>query len=284
MRDYFRVNGVNYFVSVAGEGKPLVLLHGFTGSSANWEQVTAVLASHFRVITIDLLGHGRTDSPPEPARYTMEKAAADVIAILTVESAKNGKQKSLRSSHPLRFNLLGYSMGGRLALYIALHYPHLVQSLILESSSPGLATEAECVERRQRDEALADRIEREGIRPFVTFWENLPLWDSQQNLPPETRQNLRRQRLQNNPAGLANSLRGMGTGMQSSLWARLGKLQMPVLLLAGELDEKFVKIGEQMKVQIPSAQLQIVPEAGHTVHLERTAVFTLSVLNFLHVS
>lgn len=272
MREFVQANGVAYFASATGEGEPLVLLHGFTGSSANWDAVTAVLASHFRVIMIDLLGHGRTDSPADPSRYQMKRAAADVTTIL----------QNLISSASPQFNLLGYSMGGRLALYIALHYPHLVRSLILESASPGLATEAERAERRGRDEALADRIEREGIRPFVNFWENLPLWGSQQNLSEAARQTLRQQRLQNNPTGLANSLRGMGTGAQLSLWPRLSELTMPVLLMAGELDQKFVEIGRQMAAQIPLAQLEMAPGAGHTVHLEETAVFTQTVLNFLH--
>ncbi len=271
MRELVRVNGVDYFVSAAGKGEPLVLLHGFTGSSANWEAATAVLAPHYRVITIDLLGHGRTDSPSAPDRYRMEQAAADIISILT--------QLNYETVH-----LLGYSMGGRLALYLALVYPQRFTSLVLESASPGLATEMERVERQKRDGALADRIEREGIRPFVNFWESLPLWDSQNNLSEQARRALRRQRLQNNPIGLANSLRGMGTGAQPSLWERLGELQMPVLLLAGEMDKKFVKIGEQMSAKMPSAQFQIVPGAGHTVHLESTAVFTQSVLKFLHDS
>ena len=275
MREIVGVNGVNYFVSATEEGEPLVLLHGFTGSSANWEGITAVFAPHFRVITIDLLGHGRTDSPPDPARYNIEKAAADISALM---------QTLLPAPRPPLPILFGYSMGGRLALTIALHYPHLVQALILESASPGLATEAERAERRRRDEVLANRIEREGIRPFVNFWEGLPLWDSQKNLPDEARQALRRQRLQNNPAGLANSLRGMGTGVQPSLWPRLGELKMPVLLLAGALDEKFVNINQQMAVQIPTAQLKIVANAGHTIHGERPATFNDFLLQFLSPS
>ncbi len=268
---FLTINHVLYFVRDEGEGEPLVLLHGFTGSSANWEGVTAVLAPHFRVIAIDLLGHGRTDSPTDPTHYRMEQAAADIIAILDELKADPA-------------HLLGYSMGGRLALYLAIHYPDRFRSLVLESASPGLATTAEQAERRRRDEALADKIEREGIRPFVDFWENLPLWDSQQILPDEARQTLRQQRLQNNPMGLANSLRGMGTGAQPSLWERLSELQMPVLLLTGNLDRKFINIGEQMAANMPSAQLQIVPRAGHTIHWEKTAVFTQSVLNFLHDS
>ncbi len=276
MKEFVQVNGVDYFVTATGNGRPLALLHGFTGSSANWEVVTAVLAPHFRVIAIDLLGHGRTASPPDPTRYQMEKAAADVTEII---------QHTLSAfSAPLRFNLLGYSMGGRLALYIALHYPHLIQSLILESASPGLAVEAERAARRQRDNALADRIERDGIPAFVDFWEKLPLWESQKQLPDEKRLALRRQRLQNNPTGLANSLRGMGTGVQPSLWSRLGELEMPVLLLAGALDEKFVGINRQMAAQMPTAQLAVVPDAGHIVHLERPSVFQHLLASFLYQS
>jgi len=286
MAEIVQANGVDYFVTATGNGRLLVLLHGFTGSSANWETVTAVLAPHFRLIVIDLLGHGRTASPPDPARYRMEKVAADVTAvvqeILTAEYAKDAeKKKTLRSPRPLRFNLLGYSMGGRLALYIALHTPHLIQSLILESASPGLAAETERAERRQRDNALADRIERDGIPAFVNFWEKLPLWESQKQLPETKRQALRRQRLQNNPTGLANSLRGMGTGVQPSLWPRLEELKMPVLLLAGALDEKFMGINRQMAAQMPTATLEIVPDAGHTIHLERPELFDALVGNFL---
>ncbi|MFQ5398044.1 MAG: 2-succinyl-6-hydroxy-2,4-cyclohexadiene-1-carboxylate synthase [Anaerolineae bacterium] len=286
MDDLVQVNGVDYYVTVQGHGRPLVLLHGFTGSSANWEGVTAVLAPHFRLLTIDLLGHGRTSSLPDPARYQMEKAAADVTAliqkILTAEDAKNAERtKTPRSPRPQRFNLLGYSMGGRLALYIALRYPHLINALILESASPGLATETERAARRQRDEALANRVERDGVPAFVDFWEKLSLWESQKQLPEAPRLALRRQRLQNNPTGLANSLRGMGTGAQPSLWSRLGELETPVLLLAGELDAKFVGINRQMAAQIPRARLEIVAGAGHTIHLERPQVFDALVGKFL---
>lgn len=289
MKTLLNNGGCHYFVSTQGNGRPLILLHGFTGSSAGWGGLTAVLAPHYRLITIDLPGHGRTDSPPDPARYRMENVAADLTAvlqkILTAEDAESTKKiNTQRSLRPLRFNLLGYSMGGRLALYIALHYPHLVQSLILESASPGLETPGERAERRWRDEALAEKIEREGIRPFVNFWERLPLWDSQKQMPDETRQALRQQRLQNNPAGLVNSLRGMGTGVQPSLWPRLGQLEIPVLLLAGEFDAKFVDINRKMAAQIPGARLEIVPEAGHTIHLERPSDFTSRLLHFLTTS
>ena len=264
---------MTYHYEVQGRGEPLLLLHGFTGSSQNWYGIGPVLAEQFQVITLDLPGHGRTDSPPDPAQYEMGQVAETIIEIL-------GSILS-RQSATFNFHLLGYSMGGRLALYIALHYPEMVRSLVLESASPGLATPAERDERRQRDNALADRIEREGIAAFVDFWERLALWDSQRQLQPAIRQQLRDLRLQNNSVGLANSLRGMGTAVQPSLWNRLNELRMPVLLITGELDHKFVRIGQEMAQAIPHAQQTIVSGAGHTVHLERPLVYTNLVRDFI---
>ena len=266
------VNSATYFYKVSGQGDPLLLLHGFTGSSQNWADHMPALAQHYRVITLDILGHGRSASPTNPARYTMEKIAEDVTVML--QTTIVNRQSSI-------VNLHGYSMGGRLALYLAIHYPHLFRALILESASPGLESEAARAERRTRDNALAERIERDGIAPFVDYWETLPLWASQQQLAPEKHATLRQQRLQNNPTGLANSLRGMGTGAQPSLWPHLTGLTLPVLLLAGELDEKFVTINRQMHALLPNSQLEIVAGAGHTVHEERPYPFQQSILTFL---
>ncbi len=267
------VNGANYYYKMTGQGDPLLLLHGFSGSSQNWAAHVPILAQHYCVITLDILGHGRTDSPPDPARYSLEKVAADVTAVLHQLPLVN-RQLSIVS-------LLGYSMGGRLALYLATHYPQLFRALILESASPGLETEAERAARRAHDCALADRIEGSGIPAFVAYWEAQPLWASQQQLAPETRAALHAQRLNNNPTGLANSLRGMGTGAQPSLWPHLPELTLPVLLLAGELDEKFVGISRNMHSLLLNSQLEVVVGAGHTVHLERPYAFRQAVLTFL---
>lgn len=276
---FIEINQVHYFFERSGNGVPLVLLHGFTGSSPSWQAQTAtstllsasVLSRHFSTITIDLLGHGRTASPTHPDRYRMEQAAADIIAVLERQKAEGRRQK---------VHLVGYSMGGRLALYLAVTYPDWFASLVLESASPGLATEIARAERQKSDEALADWIETNGIEAFVDRWEQLPLWANQAQMPPAERQKLRHQRLQNNPVGLANSLRGMGTGVQPSLWPHLADLTLPVLLLAGELDHKFVSINQQMAAQIPHCQLEIIPQAGHTVHWERPYQFNTNLLNF----
>lgn len=266
----FSLHGAEYAVEMGGRrGLPaLLLLHGFTGSSANWLPHIPALSEGQYVLAPDVLGHGRSASPLDSARYQMSAVAADLIALL--DELGIGQT-----------DLLGYSMGGRLALYTAVHYPQRVRRLVLESSSPGLAHAAARAARRQQDEALADWIETHGMAAFVDRWEALPLWESQKALPPEQRAALRARRLQNNPAGLANSLRGMGTGAQPALWQRLPALKAPALLLAGELDAKFVRINQQMAQQISSARLAIVPGAGHTVHLERPLLFRQLVLEFL---
>lgn len=261
------VNGVNYHVEQSGEGMPLVLLHGFTGSLVNWLPHIPIFSKHSRVITVDLLGHGRTDSPSDSLRYTMGNAAQDLVAIF-----------DRLSLPPVR--LLGYSMGGRLALYLAVHYPSVIESLILESASPGLETLEQRLERQRIDECLASRIEQDGIVSFVDEWEKLPLFASQARLPQSVLDLQRTHRLQNNPVGLANSLRGMGTGVQPSLWERLPEVGRPVLLIAGELDSKFVSIAKRMSQQIPDSRLALIPGTGHTTHLEQPELFDQRVQEF----
>lgn len=267
------VHGATYYYEVIGQGDPLLLLHGFSGNSQSWADHVPVLAQQFCVITLDLLGHGKTDSPTDPTRYSMENVAADVTAVLRQLPTVNGQSSMV--------NLLGYSMGGRLALYLAVHYTQLFSALILESASPGLETETERSARRASDHALAGRIERDGMASFVREWEALPLWASQQQLASEKRAALRAQRLGNNPTGLANSLRGMGTGAQPSLWPHLPQLTLPVLLLAGELDEKFVGINRKMHRLLLNSHYEIVAGAGHAMHLERPLLFQKAVFTFL---
>lgn len=257
---HLSIHGVTYCYEIHGAGRPLLFLHGFTGSSQNWQPLLPGLTGHYQVILVDVLGHGRAASPPDENRYAIDQVAADLVAL--VDELGYGDM-----------GILGYSMGGRLALFTAVTYPHRITHLILESASPGLPTAAERQARVAQDRELADWIEINGIEAFVNRWEQLPLWASQQQLSPEIQQQLHQQRLQNNPTGLANSLRGMGTGVQPSLWEHLPALAIPTLLLVGELDTKFVTINRQMAALLPNAHLEIVPGVGHTVHLERPLVW-----------
>jgi len=254
-------------VDLAGQGRPLVLLHGFMGSAASWQVLRASLNAHYQTVAIDLLGHGASESPEAVERYAMGQCVEDVLEVLDALQIE-------------RALMLGYSMGGRVALSVAAHAPHRLQALMLESASPGLATEAEREARRKSDFALADSLERGGLPAFVTRWEALPLFASQTRLPEATRASVRAQRLQNNPLGLANSLRGLGTGAQPSLWEALPNIPLPVLLLTGELDVKFTTIARDMALRLPQAVHRILSQAGHTVHLEQPDQFLKQLLVF----
>ena len=259
------VNRVELNVEVSGSGPALLPLHGFTGSTRTWD---AHQWPGFTTIAVDLLGHGASDCPPDPARYRMERCVEDINRILDHLAIE-------------RTAVLGYSMGGRIALRLALAAPDRISALILESASPGIDDQAEREERVHSDGELANAIERDGVAAFVAKWEALPLFASQARLPASVRAELRSLRLANNAVGLANSLRGMGAGEQEPAFQRLGELRIPVLLLAGARDEKYCSLAQRMATALPCAQLEIVPEAGHAIHLEQPSTFQTAVHHFL---
>jgi 2-succinyl-6-hydroxy-2,4-cyclohexadiene-1-carboxylate synthase len=211
--------------------------------------------SEFTVIAIDLPGHGKSSAPPDPKRYSLDRFADDlrqVLDTLEVEQAC----------------LLGYSMGGRAALRFAIAHPDRISSLILESASSGIHDEQARRQRIDADETLAALIERDGIESFVARWEALPMWKSQNALGDSGRARLRAQRLANNAAGLANSLRGAGAGVDAPVIDLASTIRAPTLILAGALDAQYIEHGKRLAAAIPNARLEIIPNAGHAIHLE----------------
>ncbi|WP_416827784.1 2-succinyl-6-hydroxy-2,4-cyclohexadiene-1-carboxylate synthase [Ectobacillus polymachus] len=263
-----KAQGVSYDVEIVGEGEPLLLLHGFTGSKETWRSFLPSWSNHFRVIAVDLLGHGKTDHPTDELRYHIETIAQDLLMILD-------------SIHVEQAHILGYSMGGRVAITFAKLYPHRVRSLILESTTAGIEDENERIGRVKKDRKLADFIEKSGVSAFVTRWEDIPLFASQKHLPKQSRDDVRNERLLNHAIGLSNSLRGMGTGVQPSWWQRLHEFHMPVLLLCGEYDEKFIGILARMEQMLPNATRIQISEAGHAIHVEQPEKFDTIVMGFL---
>ncbi len=260
--------GVKYHVKIAGFGEPLLLLHGFTGNVDTWKSLISPLCSRYQLIMVDIIGHGKTEAPLDVERYQMEQMARDLKEIL--------EQLALLKTH-----VLGYSMGGRLALTFANLYPQCVRSLVLESASPGLATEDERSKRREQDQKLAESIMTNGIDAFVEDWENIPLFESQKKLPIEQRVSIRNQRLMNSTLGLANSLLGMGTGSQPSWWDKLERMEIPVLLITGELDFKFCNIAERMQQRLQHCEWIIINNVGHAIHVECGEKFGKIVSEFL---
>lgn len=233
----------------------LVLVHGFTQTGRSWLDLASQLANHYEVFLVDAPGHAGSTTVDcglwDAARLLAEAGGAAVY--------------------------VGYSMGARLALHAALAHPESVRALVLVGGTAGISDASERSQRRVDDERLAERLERDGLEAFLDHWLANPLFAG---LSAERTQ--REDRLRNTVSGLASSLRQCGTGVQDNLWPRLGELQMPVLLVAGERDSKFAEIADRMQAMIgATASLHLVPGAGHTAHLEQPEAFLRVVRDWL---
>jgi 2-succinyl-6-hydroxy-2,4-cyclohexadiene-1-carboxylate synthase len=257
---------VGLHAEVRGSGPPLVLLHGFTGCSAAWDEIAPALAKCCTTIALDLPGHGR--SP-----LLREEEGLDAAADAAVEA--------VRGLGVERAAWLGYSLGGRVALHIALRHAGRVARLVLESCSPGIEDPAERVARAVADEAQAEEIVAGGVAAFADAWAAQPLFRSQARLPLEVRERQRAMRRAASAEGLASALRGLGVGRQAWLLPRLGEIAAPALLVAGALDDKYRALALAMERQLGKGSAVIVPGAGHTVHLEQPTLFVRAVLGFL---
>ncbi|MEM9174344.1 MAG: alpha/beta fold hydrolase, partial [Myxococcota bacterium] len=232
---FVEVEGVRLRVVLDGpeDGPPVLLLHGFTGGADSMAGAAASLAVDHRVARLELVGHGESEAPDAVAPYAMDACTRQV----------EGAVAALGFDRP---HLVGYSMGGRTALATAVAYPDRFASVSLIGATAGLADPHERAARIAADEALADRIEREGLEAFVDHWMALPIFASQARLGPAFLARARAERLRQRPKGLANSLRGMGAGAQEPVWDRLGRVTAPVLLVVGGDDAKFRGIAEAL--------------------------------------
>ncbi|MDQ4106106.1 MAG: 2-succinyl-6-hydroxy-2,4-cyclohexadiene-1-carboxylate synthase [Actinomycetota bacterium] len=258
--------GLSYTNSGDRRRPAVLFLHGFMGSSADWEDVMGALEGRFYCIAADLPGHGASLGLPDEA-YTIEGAARRILEV-------PGELGIGRAA------LVGYSMGGRLALYLALRHPARCAGLFLESASPGLESLEERRSRRETDERRARRLETEDFGRFLEDWYRQPLFASlarDETLLARTIEARRR----NDPGELARSLRGMGTGNQPSLWGELPGLQVPALAVAGGLDEKYAGISRLMANLNPLLESVVVPGVGHNVHIEAFEAYLASLRDFL---
>jgi 2-succinyl-6-hydroxy-2,4-cyclohexadiene-1-carboxylate synthase len=230
---------------IVGMAPTVVFLHGFTHTGRSWQPVIAALGERYTSVADDIRGHGDAS---ERLPVTLEAVVEDVVG-----------------AAPERFTLAGYSMGGRIALHVALAAPEHVERLVLIGASPGIADDGERAARRRADEELAGEIDRSSIEEFASRWAQTPVLAG---LAPAVLDTAHADRLRSTPAGLARALRGLGTGALPSLWDRLGELPMPVTLVVGERDQKFRGIAAEMAVGIRASDVVVVPGAGHAVHLE----------------
>ncbi len=237
----------------------LLLLHGFTGSAQAWAGLLPELERRFEVVAVDLPGHGAN----REGASVSETAEALARRLATAPA-----------------HVLGYSLGARIALQLALAHPEALRRLVLESPSAGIADPAERAARRAADERLADDIERDGIEAFVERWERNPIFATHAALDPAAAGRQRAIRLAQSPRGLAESLRLAGQGAMPPLHDRLAAVRAPSLVIAGALDPARPR-AELVAAGIPGARLAVVDGAGHTPHLERPDAFLPLVIDFL---
>ena len=246
---------------------PLLMLHGFMGAGADWMDVADDLSKHHRCICPDLPGHGSTRGVPKDMR-----ACADALLL------------RLDQLDVAQCALLGYSMGGRLALYLAAHHPDRFTRVVIESASPGLKSEDARAQRLERDKALAEELEELDGAPqrfteFLVRWYEQPMFASMARHEGRLKQFLDR-RLRNNPGALADVLRTLGPGAQPSVWEALEDYATPTLVLAGGLDRKFCFIAEAMSDACPKIAMREIEDCGHNIHFENTKAFVTTVTAF----
>lgn len=239
-----------------GEGNLIVALHGFTGNGSTLTPLLERVRDGRPALLIDIVGHGQSDSPEHVEPYTMSSVVDQVLSII-------GEHQ------PGTVHLLGYSMGGRITFSMAARAPWYFASLTTLSSTPGIEDPVARAERHDADQALADRIEQEGLERFCDWWLGLPLFAPMLGSMSEAqRAATRAQRLSSEPVGLANSLRGTGAGAMPPVWHALSSLRCPVLAVAGEHDQKYVSIAHEVERRAAFGASAVIAGAGHGLHVE----------------
>jgi 2-succinyl-6-hydroxy-2,4-cyclohexadiene-1-carboxylate synthase len=247
---------LSYFVT--GEGTPVTLLHGFTQNGRSWLEVISRMPAGYKWIVPDLRGHGETRTRPG-APCSMDACTEDLVTLWD--------HLGIEKTH-----LAGYSMGGRLALHVAATKPSRIASLLTIGAHAGLDDDAR-EGRRRGDEALAERIENDGLEAFVKHWSSLPLFAGLERRGPAFVAQVRAERMTNHAAGLACSLRGMGAGVMEPVWQKLAHVTFPCTFVAGQLDHGYVSSARRLAASVPNGRVEVVPRAGHTVHQERPDAF-----------
>ena len=236
----------------------IIFLHGFLGSGSDWLPMARQLSQDYCCMMLDLPGHGKAGFQQIPLNEGFFEKTVDALAELLKESPS-----------PLNY-LVGYSMGGRLALALLLRYQELFTKAVIVSASPGLRTIKEQIERQEHDEKIVRKIER-NFEGFIDAWYDQPLFSTLKH--HSIFKEVESERKINDPRNLALGLRVLGTGRQGSQWEALQDNRVPVRFFAGEKDDRYVEIGHQMVKLCPGSDLEIFPLCGHTLQLENKELF-----------
>ncbi len=261
---------IETIINNKNSGESAFFLHGFTGCASDWVHIVSKLNKKFNYFLADLVGHGKSDSPKENYYYF-------------IDSIVNQLKEIILSLSNSKIVLVGYSMGGRIALNFALQNAPLLKGLILESSTWGISEENLRKERVLQDQKLADFIYTNPIDKFIDYWMNIDLFNTQRRFSNEMLSQIRERKLENNKEGLANTLRYSGTGRMKPLHNYLKDIPFKTLLITGALDSKYTDINVEMVKLFTNAEHKIIKNAGHNTHLEEPQKFIDEINKFLSV-
>ena len=255
------------FYKIEGSGIPVLLIHGFTGSHKSFQKVSSFLSSQFKVITVDMIGHGQSMNY-ESKNYTFDKSINDLNKILDSLSIK-------------KINLIGYSLGGRLAMQFALKNIAKLSSLIICSASYGIEKKEDRENRVLSDKKIVTMLENKPIETFVKYWKNLDIWDSEKNLSVERRNKINKIRLSQNKIGLALNLSYQGQGKQEFIGNKLKKIKTKSLIMYGSNDSKYKEMSKEISKEIQNSKLLMVPNSGHNIILENPIFVAQEIKKFV---
>lgn len=268
---------LNYLESKGSDQNkpPLVLLHGFTGSAETMEELAAT-QTHHTTFCLDIIGHGIIGHGGYGKTNTPSKKAFSFKS-LNIQLLNFCKELNLKQIH-----LLGYSMGGRIALNFATSHTQHLASLTLISTNPGLKSPYQRYQRRRKDHKIVKLIQNEGIDKFSEFWMAQPIFATQARLGQDWLTKALQQRLQCNPKGLILSLKGLGLGKMPQQWGRLSRIDIPTLIITGIEDKKFTQLGKRIQTNIKNSQHIKIENTGHSPHLEAPELVGQHIHKFFH--
>ncbi|MCM1991777.1 2-succinyl-6-hydroxy-2,4-cyclohexadiene-1-carboxylate synthase [Oceanirhabdus seepicola] len=262
---FIEIENIKYHIHIKGEGKPIICLHGFSENLNTWKLLEL---KGYKLILIDLIGHGNSDKPYSSEYYDLKvmiKHFNKLIQELGFE----------------KYSMVGYSMGGRIALAYALSYQNEITQLILESSSYGECDFRNRLKRRNKDFELAKSIREKGIEWFNDFWSNLSIFESQKNLPENIKNDISKRRLSNETHALSNTLLYTGQGSFPCLKDEIVNLTMPVLFISGEYDKKYKEMGNEFQKLNFNVKHKTICGVGHNTHIENPDKFNKMLSEFL---
>ncbi|HEX9253268.1 MAG TPA: 2-succinyl-6-hydroxy-2,4-cyclohexadiene-1-carboxylate synthase [Ignavibacteriaceae bacterium] len=246
----------------------VLFLHGFTGCAEDWFPVFEQMPDKYNCIAMDIVGHGKSDAPGNVVNYNIESI------INQIKFVKDHLT-------PNKIFLLGYSMGGRIALSYASVYPEDLKGLILESSSAGIKNDEERQKRYEEDLKIAEFIETHTLEEFIEMWQDQELFNTQRRFSNDKLKKFKKKKASGSKIGYANSLKGFSTGIMPPVHDKLKKIPLKVLLITGDLDSKFTGINARLAKRFFKAKHKIVRNSGHNTHLEDSKRFIEIVLNYL---